>query len=55
MIPLTAFLHLLALKDRRQAEALSEAHAAPEDAQHSGPSRAEILGACIIFSEEKYA
>lgn len=43
-IPLTAFLHLLVLRNRHQAEAPGEPHTALEDAQeHSRPSRAEIL------------
>jgi hypothetical protein len=51
---LTAFLHLLALRDRHQAEAFGERPerrpTTPEDAQPpKPPSRAEILGACIIF------
>ncbi len=51
-ITLTAFLHLLALKDRHQAEAPSERHTAPEGVQLSIPSRAEILGACILGGKE---
>lgn len=53
---MTAFLHLLALRDHHhlEAEAPSERPekrpAAPEDAQPlKHPSRAEILGECIIF------
>jgi len=42
-IPLTAFLHVLALRERDQAETLNEPPTAPEDAQPSRPSRAEIL------------
>lgn len=53
-IPLTAFLHLLALRDRQQAGVLSETHTAPEDAQSPRPSRAEILGACVVFWEKQY-
>ncbi len=54
-IPLTAFLHLLALKDRHVAEAPSERHTAPEDSdvQPSRRPRFEILGACILFPRRK--
>jgi len=42
-IPLTAFLHLLALKDSHVAEAPSERHTALEEVQPSRLPRVEIL------------
>ncbi|KAI0280361.1 Endonuclease/exonuclease/phosphatase [Russula aff. rugulosa BPL654] len=46
-IPLTAFLHLLVLRDRRQAEALSEPHTAPKTA-----NLPDLLA--LRFSDERH-